>query len=118
MPLLSILQILSMPVEYSDTGFEHLTEADEDTVFVLDNFEGDIFSRLHRAGARIMGPAVLNKCANNNEVDNRNIYRATTCCYILVINNRSSYYTEVVTWKSIINSSFRKYRIIKIIINF
>ena len=64
------LQILNMPVEYSDTGFEYLTEADEDTVFVLDNFEGDIFTRLHRAGARIMGPAVLNKCAKNNEVNN------------------------------------------------
>lgn len=60
--------MLNMPVEYSDTGFEFLREADEDTVFVLDNFEGDIFTRLHRAGARIMGPPVLNRCAKNDEV--------------------------------------------------
>ena len=57
-----------MPVEYSDTGFEHIPEADEETIFVLDNFEGDIFIRLHRAGVRIMGPPVIIRCAHENEV--------------------------------------------------
>ena len=63
-----LLQSVGMPVEYSDTGFEHIPEADEDTIFVLDNFEGDIFIRLHRAGVRIMGPPVIIRCAQENEV--------------------------------------------------
>lgn len=58
-----------MPVEYSDLGLEYLHEAgDYNTVFVLDNFNGDVFHRLHRAGARIMGPPVIIKSAMHDEV--------------------------------------------------
>ena len=58
-----------MEVVYSDTGLEHLNEVgDYDTVFVLAAFSGDVFHRLHRAGARIMGPPVLIKCGQLGEV--------------------------------------------------
>ena len=53
---------------YSDTGFEHMNDAEEDTVFVLDNFDGSIFQQLHQAGCRIVAPPVIFKCAMYNEV--------------------------------------------------
>ena len=63
------LQVHGHPVEYSDTGLEYLNECDDyDTIFILDNFESELFFRLHRAGARIMGPPVIIKTAENEDV--------------------------------------------------
>nr|AUG84409.1 ECT2 [Platynereis dumerilii] len=59
------LEYYNCPVEQSDTGLEYLREAlDDDTVFIMDNFDGQLFQQLHSAGARIMGPAVIIKNAN------------------------------------------------------
>ena len=61
-------QKFRLPAIFSDTGFEHMRDAEEDTIFVLDNFEGNIFQKLHRAGSRIVGPPVLIECARNQTV--------------------------------------------------
>ncbi len=62
------LDYFRCPVRYSDTGLEHMHEADPyQTVFVLDKFDGDIFHRLHRAHCRILGPPVIIQCAQNEQ---------------------------------------------------
>lgn len=55
-------------MRYSDTGFEHMNDADYDTIFIVDNFDGDIYNRLHKEGCRILGPPVIIRCSQNNEV--------------------------------------------------
>ncbi len=68
-----------MPVIYSDTGFEYMHEAqDEDTVFVMDKFDGDIFIKLHHAGARIVGPPVVIKAAMTEGVSTISQYNSIT----------------------------------------
>ncbi|KAI0240758.1 Protein ECT2 [Lamellibrachia satsuma] len=54
-------------VLYSDTGFEYMNNTDDDTVFVLENFDGDIFQQLRRARCRILGPPVIIRCAQDGE---------------------------------------------------
>lgn len=57
----------SAVVLYSDTGFEYMTDTDDDTVFVVENFDGDIFQQLRRGRCRILGPPVIIKCARDKE---------------------------------------------------
>ena len=58
-----------MSVVYSTDGLDLLQEAgDYNTIFILADFSGESFHRLHRAGARIVGPPVIIKCAFNDEV--------------------------------------------------
>ncbi|KAL5004653.1 hypothetical protein ScPMuIL_018109 [Solemya velum] len=52
----------------SETGLEYVHEAAEfETIFVLSSFEGEVYHKLHRAEARLMGPPILMKCARNGE---------------------------------------------------
>jgi hypothetical protein len=45
-----------------------MTSAEDDTVFVLDNFDGSIFQRIHKAGCRIVAPPVIFWCAMYGKV--------------------------------------------------
>lgn len=53
---------------YSNTGFEFMKDADEDTVFIVENFEGSIFQQLYKEGCRIVAPPVVVKSAKMKEV--------------------------------------------------
>lgn len=52
----------------SNTGFEFMKDADEDTVFVVENFEGSIFQQLYKEGCRIVAPPVVIKSAKMKKV--------------------------------------------------
>ena len=67
---------------YSDTGLEYINEVDYDTVFIIDNFDGDLFMRLHKAGCRILGPPVIIRCATLDEVTGKFIIQL---CRILIL---------------------------------
>ena len=45
-----------------------MTDTDDDTVFVIENFDGDVFQQLRRGRCRILGPPVIIKCARGGEV--------------------------------------------------
>ena len=45
-----------------------MNDTDDDTVFVVENFDGDVFQQLHRARCRIVGPPVIIKCARDRQV--------------------------------------------------
>ncbi|XP_071084886.1 protein ECT2-like isoform X1 [Haliotis cracherodii] len=52
----------------SPTGLEFVPDAGEyDTVFVLSCFEGDIYNKLHKAEARILGPPAIIRAVTANE---------------------------------------------------
>jgi len=61
-------QAFRCPVHYSDTGFEYMKDADEDTIFVVENFDGTIFRSLHREDCRIIAPPVIIKAARDGTV--------------------------------------------------
>ncbi|XP_076454134.1 protein ECT2-like [Babylonia areolata] len=63
-------QILSVAeVTTSDTGLECIQTASEcETLFVLTDFEGEKYHKLHRAEARIIGPPVILGCKRNAQV--------------------------------------------------
>ena len=65
---LCLFQLFSHPIVYSDTGLEHINDTEYDTVFVLDNFEGDIFARLQKKGCRILGPPAIVYCSKYKQV--------------------------------------------------
>ena len=70
--ILVYLQTLKMSFIESETGDEYLLQDDDEdqqeTIFIMQEFEGDAYSRLQRSGARILGPTVLCKSATNSEV--------------------------------------------------
>ncbi|XP_045200186.2 protein ECT2-like isoform X2 [Mercenaria mercenaria] len=51
----------------SETGYEYIADASEfDLVFVLSEFKGEVFDKLHKADVRIVGPPVILRCARDN----------------------------------------------------
>lgn len=44
------------------------TASEVETVFVLSEFEGDVFHNLYKAEANIVGPPVIFHCAKENKV--------------------------------------------------
>lgn len=64
-----ILQSLGIKPRKSDTGTDFIQTASErETVFVLSEFEGDVFHNLSKAEANIVGPPVIYHCAKENKV--------------------------------------------------
>ena len=62
------MQQLSCAVTYSQTGAEHLSDADIDTVFVVESFDSDVYRQLHDDECRIVAPPVLYRAAQNKQV--------------------------------------------------
>ncbi|XP_041358738.1 protein ECT2-like [Gigantopelta aegis] len=62
------LTTLEADIVNSETGLEHVQDASEfETMFILTSFEGDVYHKLHRAEARILGPAAVISSIRNNE---------------------------------------------------
>ncbi|XP_022098002.1 protein ECT2-like [Acanthaster planci] len=80
--LLQDLQTLSLPFTTSETGIENVMEpAGVETIFVLDEFEGEAFENLRRSGCKILGPPVTYQCAANKQplpFTSRPLY----CCHM------------------------------------
>jgi hypothetical protein len=63
------LQTLGLKARHSETGMDYIQAASEiETVFVLSEFEGDVFHNLYKAEANIVGPPVILHCAKENKV--------------------------------------------------
>lgn len=54
-----VLQHFAAPVSYSETGCEYLDDADNDTVFIVEEFAGSVFETLRNDECRIVGPPVV-----------------------------------------------------------
>lgn len=53
----------------SDDGCDFISDTKEfDCVFVVSEFKGEVFRKLHEADVRIVGPPVVIKCARDNQV--------------------------------------------------
>ncbi|KAI8772584.1 protein ECT2-like isoform X1 [Biomphalaria glabrata] len=51
----------------SETGLEFVKDACEcELSFVLGNFEGELFTKLHRAQVRIIGPPIIHRCVRDS----------------------------------------------------
>lgn len=58
---------LGLDQRESDTGLDLIPQASEiESVFVLDEFVGEIYHKLLKAEARIIGPPIVLQCAKNN----------------------------------------------------
>lgn len=65
----SVLQQLKTPCVLSATGEEYMNEDPYyETIFVLNDFEGDLFDMLRKTDSRILGPPVIRAVAATNEV--------------------------------------------------
>ena len=47
---------------------EHLDDADSDTVFIVEDFAGDVYKTLHAEECRIVAPPVVIRAAMAGEV--------------------------------------------------
>lgn len=66
--LRAALKSLGIKPRKSDTGTDFIQTASErETVFVLSEFEGDVFHNLSKAEANIVGPPVIYHCAKENK---------------------------------------------------
>lgn len=61
-------QKMKMPYVSSETGKEFLKDRSCETVHVVDDFESYEFTDLHVNGARILGPPIILKKAEEDEV--------------------------------------------------
>ena len=61
------IKTLKLKYEESENGLDFIRQASRvETVFILSEFEGDVFHKLHKAEARIVGPPILLQCARDN----------------------------------------------------
>ncbi|XP_072034093.1 protein ECT2-like [Amphiura filiformis] len=66
--LIEAMQTLNMSFVESETGIEYISAQDDDqqeTVFVMQEFDGPVYSKLQRSGCRLLGPTVFCKAAAN-----------------------------------------------------
>ena len=62
-------QELQLSFVESEDGLDYIQDASEwDTVFVLENFEGPVFHKLHKGEAWIVGPPVIFQCVRDKKV--------------------------------------------------
>ncbi|XP_063700472.1 protein ECT2 isoform X2 [Culicoides brevitarsis] len=85
---LQAAQKLGVPVIISETGLEYITDEKWNTYFVLDDFEGNNYSKINHAKQKILGPPALKYAVESGEGlpnNNRPIYnyamRGTTTCF-------------------------------------
>lgn len=66
-----IFQDLKIPYLESETGEEYIDDGDPkyETIFVLDNFEGDLFENLRSHENRIISPHVINYVFSSKQVN-------------------------------------------------
>jgi len=68
-PTMRVVQHFNAPVVYSVSGTECLDDSDdEDSVYVLSDFEGEIFQQLCNNYSRVVAPPVVIWAAANGEV--------------------------------------------------
>ncbi|XP_071034057.1 protein ECT2 [Parasteatoda tepidariorum] len=66
--LISSVKHFKLPVVFSCNGLEYINQGAEfNTIYVLDEFEGDTFYSLNKAGQRILGPTTVMQYAKKNE---------------------------------------------------
>ena len=67
--LRSVLQCFNAPVVYSANGSENQADLDdEDSIYILTDFEGEIFQRLCNCYCRVVAPPVIIWAATHSEV--------------------------------------------------
>ncbi|XP_033759920.1 protein ECT2-like isoform X1 [Pecten maximus] len=64
--LKAAVKVLELDQEESDTGLDLIRRASEiESVFILNVFEGEVYHKLLKAEARIIGPPIVFQCAKN-----------------------------------------------------
>ncbi|GFT90886.1 protein ECT2 [Nephila pilipes] len=72
--LIKAIEHFHLPIVYSSSGLELINQGGEfTTIYVLEEFEGDVFSSLHKAGQRILGPTTVMQYAKKDESFPNNI---------------------------------------------
>ncbi|CAL1276165.1 unnamed protein product [Larinioides sclopetarius] len=72
--LIKAIEHFHLPIIYSSNGLELIDQGGDFTnIYVLEEFEGDVFTSLHKAGQRILGPTTVMQYAKKNEALPNNI---------------------------------------------
>ncbi|XP_023233462.1 protein ECT2-like, partial [Centruroides sculpturatus] len=66
------LQHFAFPVVFSENGTEFINDNQFKMIFVLNEFEGEVYDHLHNAGCTILGPTIIIQSAKNNLAFPRN----------------------------------------------
>lgn len=64
--LRSVAETFGVPIVNSENGQEYAQD-DSSTIFVLENFEGDVYNSLYKSKQPILGPAALQQLALRKE---------------------------------------------------
>lgn len=65
--LRTIAEHYNLPIVVSETGREFAQENNCSTIFVIDKFQGTVFSNLYKAKQPILGPPALRQLVLRNE---------------------------------------------------
>lgn len=65
--LRAVAESFRVPILTSEDGKEYAQDFSFNTMFVLDNFEGDIYNYLYKQKQSVLGPIALQQLANKNE---------------------------------------------------
>lgn len=63
----SAAQAFGVSIVTSKTGEEYARDHSCSTIFVIDNFNGDIYENLYKSRHPLLGPPALQQLANKNE---------------------------------------------------
>ncbi|GIY99693.1 protein ECT2 [Caerostris extrusa] len=65
--LIKAIEHFHFPIIYSSSGLELINQGgDFTTIYILEEFEGDVFTSLHKAGQRILGPTTVMQYAKKD----------------------------------------------------
>lgn len=63
----AVAEKFDVPVVISKDGQEFAHDQNCTTIFVLDNFEGDVYNKLYKTKQPLLGPPALRQLAQKNE---------------------------------------------------
>lgn len=61
--VLKAAESFDLPIVKSETGQEYINDNNCSTIFVLENFEGDVYNTLYKAKQPLLGPPALQELA-------------------------------------------------------
>lgn len=78
-------QSFGVSIVTSDTGFEYAADTNCSTIFIIDNFDGEIFDTLYKSKHPILGPPAIQQLTNKNDKLPNNIRPLYTLSMVGVV---------------------------------
>lgn len=78
-------QLFGVSIVTSETGIEYATDTNCSTIFIIEDFDGDIYDTLYKFKHPVLGPPAIQQLANKNDKLPNNIRPLYTLAMVGVV---------------------------------